>query len=413
MSLFDDWFQTSRRYAVALIIGVVSLMPTVLAAQESTNAGAEESSGPLPPWTEVLDSLLNLDVGNIPLWRLLAAVLLIIVGISLRRFLLAKILSPLERLLDKTDTEHDDQLLKAVDRPLGWIVNLVAIYLALLVLDLPEPLVRTVSLILQTIGTVMVAWTLNKFVDVVVGVMTDFAQGTESEIDDYLVPVIGRVVRVALFVMVGIVIIQQWGYDVTSLLAGLGIGGLAFALAAKPTLANWFGSIMIFTDRPFTIGDRINIDAGNGVVEEVGLRSTRIRTREDSLITIPNADIASKPIDNLSARRRRRIKTTVGVVYDTTADQIREIVEGIRRELADHDEISDEDRIVRFSNFGGSALKIFVECYARTTGRGDYYRIREEIHFLVADVVEAAGSSFAFPSQSVYMQTPVEVTGED
>jgi MscS family membrane protein len=210
-----------------------------------------------------------------------------------------------------------------------------------------------------------------------------------------------------------VLIVQQWGYNVTSLLAGLGIGGLAFALAAKPTLSNWFGSLMIFTDRPFNIGDRIDIDAGEGVVEEVGLRSTRIRTREDSLISIPNADIAGKPIENLSARRERRIEVSVGLTYGTTADQIREVVGGIEELLDDHERIDGEESIVRFRDFGDSALVVYVDCYAQTTDRQTYFEIGEEIHFGIAEIVEEAGSSFAFPSRTLYFDDEIEVTAPD
>ena len=390
------------------------LVPALVRAQDAGGApptADEAREGPIPPWSEVLDALLNLNIGNIPLWRILAAALLVVAGISLRKVFLERLLGPLRKLLDRTDTTYDDQLLEAVQRPLRWLVNLVAIYFALLVLDLPSELMAVASLILQTVGTVMVAWMVHKLIDVAVAAMADFSQDTRSEIDDYLVPVIGRVLRVALFVLVFMLIVQQWGYDVTSLLAGLGLGGLAFALAARPTLANWFGSIMIFTDRPFVIGDRIDIDAGTGVVEEVGLRSTRIRTREDSLITVPNADIAAKSIENLSARRERRIETTVGLVYGTSVDQVREIVGGIRRLVEEHDELASENAVVRFRDFGDSALEVYVDCYARTTGRGDYFRIREEFLYRISEVVEAAGSSFAFPSRSLYLETPVDVSG--
>ncbi len=382
---------------------LVCIWPAGARAQE-TDGAADSPAGALPPWTDVFESLLQLDVASFPVWRIAAAGLLLIAGVAFRRFLLDRLLAPLRRFVDRTESDHDERLLAAVERPVGWIVNLVAVYFAVLVLALPDPLVRVVSLILQTIGTVMVAWMLNEIVDVVLEVLGDFADETDSEIDDYLVPVVGRVVRVGLFALVFIVIVQQWGYDVTSLLAGLGIGGLAFALAAKPTLSNWFGSIMLFTDRPFGIGDWIEIDAGEGFVEEVGLRSTRIRTWEDSLITIPNADIASKSIENLSARRRRRIRADVSLTYSTDSAQLRTIVEGIREVLAEHPDIGGDHRIVRFSEFADSALEIFVECYAEVSGREEYYRVREQVHFRIAEVVEEAGSSFAFPSRSIYME---------
>ena len=282
VSITDRWRTMCHRLAATLLTMAAVAWPTISAAQEAEKA-AEGPTGGLPPWNEVLDALLDFKFGTIPIWRIVASLLLLGLGFALRKFLLQWMMSPLDKLLERTETTYDDQLLEAVQPPLLWSVYLVALYFALLVPNLPGALMQVASLVLQTVGTVMVAWMANKLINVLVAILGDYSQNTHSEVDDYLVPVVGRVVRVALIGLVVIVIIQQWGYDVTSLLAGLGLGGLAFALAAKPTLANWFGSIMIFTDRPFVVGDRIEIDAGEGIVEEVGLRSTRIRTREDSL----------------------------------------------------------------------------------------------------------------------------------
>lgn len=363
---------------------------------------------PLPTWSNFWESLLDLNVMSIPVWRLVLAGLVLVLGVAMRRFLLERLARPLRKLLERTETDVDDRFLRAVKHPLGWLINLVAVYFGLLLLNLPEELMRVAVLILQTVGTVMAAWMVHKVITLAMAVLGEYALETESDIDDHLVPIVGRVLRVALIGLVVVLIIQQWGYDATSLLAGLGLGGLAFALAAKPTLSNWFGSVMIFTDRPFTMGDRIEVDSGSGVVEEVGLRSTRIRTREDSLISIPNADIASKPIENLSARRRRRITTTLGLVYATSADQLRDVLQRIRGMLEEHPEIDHSHLIVRFNGFGDSSLDIFVETYARVTGRGDYYRVAEDVYLAMMDEVEAAGTAFAFPSRSLYFENAPE-----
>jgi len=404
-----DRIRQHLRTAAARIAFAWAAGPAALLAQEPDAATTPDREGPLPEWAEFLDAFLQLDIVEIAVWRIVVAALLVVVGISLRKFLLRRMLRPVASLLERTETHYDDTVLESVQRPLSWLINLVAFYFAILVLDLPSELIRVASLLLQTIGTVTAAWMVHNLIEVVVAVLNDYAEETDSEVDDYLVPVIGRVMRVALYALVLVLIVQQWGYNVTSLLAGLGIGGLAFALAAKPTLSNWFGSLMIFTDRPFNIGDRIDIDAGEGVVEEVGLRSTRIRTREDSLISIPNAEIAGKPIENLSARRERRLEVTVGLVYRTTAEQIRTIVDEIEALLDDHESIDAEESIVRFEEFGASALEVYVDCYAQTTDRATYFAIREEIHFGIAEIVEEAGSAFAFPSRSLYVENELEV----
>lgn len=411
MRRFDD--QWVRLWAVGWCAIAALLSPATAWAQKEANGGSSELNRPLPPWADFLEAFLELNIGDIAVWRFVVAGLLVVVGIALRRFLIERMLSPVDTLLDRTETEYDDRALESIERPLRWLINVIAVYFALRVLDLPSELERVGALVLKTIGTVIAAWGVHNLIGVVVALLDDFAEETESKVDDYLVPVVGRVLRGTLYALVCVLIVQQWGYNVTSLLAGLGVGGLAFALAAKPTLSNWFGSLMIFTDRPFNIGDRIEIDAGEGIVEEVGMRSTRIRTRDDSLISIPNSEIASGPIENLSARRVRRIELSVRLTYTTTADQVREVVDGIQGLIDEHDRIDTGDAIVRFRDFGDRGLVVYVDCYAQTTDRATSYRIREEIHFGIADIVEEAGAALALPSRTLYFDDELEVADRD
>ena len=170
---------------------------------------------------------------------------------------------------------------------------MVGLYVGLLVLQLPDKLTAVLVLLLKTVGTFAVAWMLFRAIDVIISGLERFTAKTESEMDDHMIPLVKRILRVALISVAVITVVQQWGYDVTSLIAGLGIGGLALALAAQDTLANWFGSIMIFTDRPFKLGDWVKSAHGEGVVEDVGMRSTKIRTFAKTIITVPNKDLAN------------------------------------------------------------------------------------------------------------------------
>jgi MscS family membrane protein len=362
------------------------------------------TEGPLPEWESFIEEVIAIDLFNIALWRLGLAMLMLLLGFSLRGFLLDKLLSPLKLLFTRTDTEVDDQILTAVRRPLGWVVNLVAVYFAMVMLEPPASVLTIGTLIMQTVGTVLVAWVIYKLVDVGMSSLVARASQTESEMDDQLVPLVRRVVRIVLFMIVGIAIIQQWGYDVTSLIAGLGIGGLAFALAAKPTLSNWFGSVMIFTDRPFQMGDWVRTDVGEGIVEEVGLRSTKIRTFSDTLITVPNADIATRPIENCSAMKMRRLRTHIGLVYGTTSTQMDQILEGIKQRIGDDERIQDDTFKVFFDGFGSSSLDVLIQCWMLTTGYDEFMEIKQVLLLDIMAIVEDAGSAFAFPSQSVYLE---------
>jgi MscS family membrane protein len=392
--------------AVTLVVSVVTAASARAADETEAAAPALADQGPLPEWEAFVREVLAIDLFDIPLWRLGLSMLILLLGFTLRGFLLDKLLTPIELLFVRTKNEFDDNILAAVRRPLGWVVNLVAVYFALLILEPPESILTVGTLIMQTVGTVLVAWVVYQFIDVATNSLLARAEETESEMDDQLVPLVRRVVRTILFIIVGIAIIQQWGYDVTSLIAGLGIGGLAFALAAKPTLSNWFGSVMIFTDRPFKMGDWVRAGIGEGVVEEVGLRSTKIRTFSDTLITVPNADIATQPVENCSAMKMRRLRTHIGLVYGTTSEQMDQILAAIKQRILDDERIDDDTLKVFFDGFGASSLDVLVQCWMRTTAYDEFMEIKQSLLLDIMALVEEAGSAFAFPSQSVYLESP-------
>jgi MscS family membrane protein len=411
--MFERGKERMRTVSLWLAAAAITLTSTSTFAQAASDSAAEKVApdGPLPEWEEFVEGVLAIDLFNIPVWRLGLSLLMLLLGFSLRGFLLDKLLTPFKLLFGRTETEIDDRLLEGVRGPLGWVVNLVAVYFALLFLEPPASLMTVATLVLQTIGTVLVAWVVYRVLDVGMHAMLKYTEQTESEMDDQLVPLVMRVARVVLFIIVGIAIIQQWGYDVTSLIAGLGIGGLAFALAAKPTLSNWFGSLMIFTDRPFKMGDWVRTDVGEGIVEEVGLRSTKIRTFSDTLITVPNADIATRAVENCSAMKKRRLRTHIGLVYGTTSEQMDEIIAKIKQRILDDERIEDESMKVFFEGFGASSLDVLVQCWMLTTAYDEFMEIKQALLLDVMAIVEDAGSGFAFPSQSVYLENAVRFEG--
>lgn len=371
----------------------------------------EGEQSPLPDYDSLLADILSIDIGAIPIWRIAAASLILMAGIMMRTTLLSKIVRPVEILAGRTKTEVDDQFLEAVKRPMGWLTNLVAIYFAVLMLQVPPTLHVTTVLILQTMGTVFVAWMIFNVVDALGAYLSEVAQKTESQIDDHLVPLVKRVLRIILVTVAVISIIQQWGYDVTSLIAGLGIGGLAFALAAQSTLSNWFGSVMILTDRPFSVGDLIRSDHGEGKVVDIGLRSTRIQTFEGTMITVPNSDIATTPVENINAREWMNLRTEIGLMYSTPRPTIEKIVERIRAMLQADESVRSDEVLVCFQGFGPSSLDVLIHCFVRCDNWWDWNVIRGRLLFEVMTIVEEEGSGFAFPSQSLYFENALEVGG--
>ncbi|MFH1277252.1 MAG: mechanosensitive ion channel family protein [Candidatus Eisenbacteria bacterium] len=311
------------------------------------------------------------------------------------------------RLSSKTGSEVDDELVRAIEKPVGFLILLAGLHVGLSLVGLPrEPIDirRFFEVLLLLLVTVDVAWLFMRLADVLALFLQGIAIRTDSALDDQLVPLIRKSIKVGVAILAFVLIVQNLGYQVTGLLAGLGIGGLAIALAAQSTLANLFGSVTIILDRPFRVGETIQGDGFTGVVEEIGLRSSRIRTFEQTLVTVPNANLANMTVDNWSQRPARRVQFTVGVTYETTADRMVRALEGIRRILAGHPEALEEGSIVRFSEFGGSSLDILVRFFTPRTEYLDFLRVREEVNLAVMRALADLGLEVAFPTRTVYLR---------
>lgn len=237
------------------------------------------------------------------------------------------------------------------------------------------------------------------------------AQSTEDTFDDQLVPLVRQAGKTTLLIAALLLGSQAVGWDVTSLLTGLGIGGAAIALASKDTIANLFGSVVVFVDRPFQVGDWVELSGQEGTVEEVGLRTTRIRTFANSVITLPNSVLTTSAINNWSRMNKRRIKLTIGVTYDANAAQLRAGVTAIRDLLAEDSRIDQSFSLVNFTDFGPSSLDIFVYCFTTTTQWAEYMETRQDILLQMMERLQALGLSFAFPSQSLYLESLPQGSG--
>jgi len=200
-----------------------------------------------------------------------------------------------------------------------------------------------------------------------------------------------------------VMILQNLGYSVTSLIAGVGLGGAALALASKDTVANLFGSLVIFIDRPFQIGDWVEIGPVEGTVEEVGLRVTLIRTFANSLITVPNAQLTTTAINNWSRMRKRRIKLTLGLTYDTTPDKMEAAVEAVREVLRQEERIDQSFFLVNFTDLGAHSVDIFVYCFTITTRWDEHLQIRQDVLLKFMRAIKDLGLQFAFPTQTIHL----------
>lgn len=343
---------------------------------------------------------------EIPLSRYLLALGVLLVALALKRVfahLFGRIAFP---FVEKTETVYDDLFLSAINKPLELLFVIGGFWIGVQILQLPvEPVdARKFAYgILKLLLTVDVAWALYNLVNLVEVWISQWVSSSESELDDHLLPFVRKFLRITVVVVAVLVAVQNLGFSIAGLIASLGIGGLAVALAAQDTLANVFGSFMIIADRPFHIGDMIKYDSVEGKVEEVGFRSTRIRTLDRSLVSVPNRLITNTAVNNLTRMTERRVRFVIGVTYDTPPEKMRQALQAIRALLAARTDLDQTSTLVYFNDFGASSLDILVQYFTLTTAIPEHLAIREEIGLAIMEELERLGLSFAFPSQTVYL----------
>ena len=196
---------------------------------------------------------------------------------------------------------------------------------------------------------------------------------------------------------------QNLGYEITAVLAGLGVGGLAVALAAQKTLENLFGGVTLIADQPVRVGDFCRFGDRVGTVEEIGLRSTRVRTLDRTVVTIPNGQFAALALENYARRDRIWLRAKLGLRYETTPDQLRFVLVEIRKLLYAHPSVTPDPARIRFVGFGDFSLDLEVFAYVRTTDYDEFLAVREDVYLRIMDVVAGSGTGFAFPSQTAYL----------
>jgi MscS family membrane protein len=257
--------------------------------------------------------------------------------------------------------------------------------------------------VLRAISLVAVLWVLWRAVGLAADAVLEARAHRLTSPARTLVSMGARVARTALVVAAVIGAMQAMGIAVTGVLAGLGIGGLAMALAAQKSVENLFGGVALAVDSPFGVGDFVRVEDFVGTVESVGLRTTRFRTLDRTVITIPNGRLADMRLESFSARDRLRLDCTVGLTYDTTAEQMSAVLQGLETVLRAHPKTWHEAVVVRFKELGGSSLDIEVMAWFETTEWSEFQAIRQAVLLDFMAVVERAGASFAFPTQTLHV----------
>lgn len=300
----------------------------------------------------------------------------------------------------RTRTTFDDKLFPALEAPTSTFVALVGIFAALRVLKLSPSGDEVVRVAMTVAFSLCFFWGVVRALSAFLDHVTELAKARQSRVAAFM-PWIKKTI-VTLFVVLAVLMTaQSLGADVKAFLAGLGLGGLAFALAAQDTIANLFGSVVVAVDQPFKIGEAVKIGNFSGAVEDIGLRSTKLRAGDKSLIVLPNKMVAAEAVTNLSRITQRRVEQVIGLTYDTTAEQLDAIVEEFRAIILAEAEVDPGSVMVFFRDYSASSLDIWVVYVAKDPDFPKHMRLRQRINLAFMRAVQARGLSFAFPTQTV------------
>lgn len=359
------------------------------------------------PQPAVLNWLHEAVIG-IEVWQFIGLGVMAVIIVA-ARFLILWGLGLLIRQRTQPDRhEFWQHELGRLQRPLLLMLGAVTLAIGFPVLDFDADVEHVVGIFAEfaaTLGGVLVGFRL---VDAAADYWRQVAEETDSKLDDQLVPLARTSGKIFVGAIGGVFVLQNLDVNITSLIAGLGIGGLAVALAAQDTLKNLLGGATILADKPFQVGDWVIVGDIEGTVEQVGFRSTRIRTFADSLITVPNARMTDTAVNNMGQRSWRRYYTTVGIAYHTDPDRIQAFVEGIRAIVRANQSMRHDYYIVELHSFGDSALNIMVYTFIGASNWNEELRTRHVFNLDIIRLAQDLQVEFAFPTQTLHIASSVE-----
>ena len=306
----------------------------------------------------------------------------------------------IKKLTAKTKTKIDDIIVDMIEEPVVLALAIVGMWYGLHRLNFPENWYLFMGKVYHILIAINITWLIARLVDAIIAeYIVPIAEKTESTLDDQIIPVVRKGLRSVIWILGIIVALNNAGYDVGALIAGLGIGGLALAMAAKDSVSNIFGGIMIFTDKPFKVGDRVKINGFDGSITEVGIRTSRMRTLEGRLVTIPNSQFTGNMVENVSEEPTRKVVLNLGLTYDMTAEQMKKGIE-LLKEIAKNNSDINGDYLVSFNAFGDFSLGILFIYYIKKNS--DILDTQTAINLEILQQFGANGLEMAFPTQTIY-----------
>ena len=352
---------------------------------------------------EVTDSLHQMD--GIDAWTHLGiSIAIILISLLFRKVFTTYIFKFFLRIAKNRKIDIAANFMMAIEQPVRWLIVLIGVMVAMhyFPIDSPSEVIR--MRIYRSFFVFLFFWTLYNISSIITILFPKLIGKFGLELDQIVIPFFTKIIKIIVIALGVSIIAEDWGFNVNGFVAGLGLGGLAFALAAKDTVSNFFGGIVIITEKPFTIGDWIKTPSVEGTVEDITFRSTKVRTFAQALVTVPNATLSNEPIVNWSKMGKRQIAFHLGVHLMTPKDKLEVAVNKIKDMLIDHPDVHPETIYVTFDEFSHSGFNIYLYFFTNATDFGTYLEIKEDINFKIRDILETEEVQIAIPSQAFILQ---------
>ena len=363
-------------------------------------------------WAESLAQAMGLRP-----WAI--TVFLVVLAALLLDFFLRRMMKRLERVVSETENLWDDAIFNAAGRPLALLVWLIGITLAAQLIPVREEgglLNPGLIVQIRVIGVLYaVTWFMYAFVRNIEANIVESSIRGERKVDRTTVKALGRVVRISIVVTAILIGMDNLGFNIAGLMAAGGIGGLAIGLAARDLIANFFGGVTVFIDRPFGIGDWILLKEKGieGVVEEIGWRQTTIRKFDKRPVYVPNAVFTTASVENPSRMTHRRINETIGLRYQDI-DQMKAITEAVREMLVNHPEIDDQQTLmVHFDSFSASSVDFFIYCMTHTVNWQRYHEVKQDVLLKISGIIQDHGAAIAYPTRTLDLASVPDFSGRE
>ena len=355
-------------------------------------------------WNLVVDvwqhGVIGIDVG-----RMAAALGIFLVFLMLRGLLTRFLMGWLRMMTKRTPWTLDDQILAAIEPPVRFVPVVMGLFFAFQVLKLAGTPDQMASNLVRSLIAFTIFWALYRAVDPLSVLLHRLDRIFSTELVEWM----ARAIRVLVFIIGAAAVLEIWGIKVGPIIAGFGLIGVAVALGAQDLFKNLIAGLLILAEKRFHKGDWIHVEGVvEGHVEAIGFRSTMVRRFDKAPVMVPNSQLSDTAVINFTAMTHRRIKWLIGVEYRTSVDQLRQIRDQIAAyidETPDFAPKTDVSTFVRIDSFGDSSINIMVYCFTITTKWGEYLEIKERLAYKIMDIVLGAGTAFAFPSRSLYVES--------